>query len=51
MIKQYKTPYIYVTPLIKPSFDCTKDKIKIAHTKQEIGLYEKLNFNKIEKRG
>lgn len=44
MRKQYKTSFVYVTPLIKPSFDCTKDKIKPAHIKQEIGLYEKLNF-------
>lgn len=44
MIKKYNTSYVYVTPLIKPYLDCSKDKIKPAHTRQEMGLYEKLSF-------
>ena len=50
MKKEYQTSFVYVTPLIKPFFDCSKDKIKPAHTRQEMGLFEKLNFSEIEKR-
>lgn len=49
MIKTYPTSFVYVTPLIKPYLDCSKDKIKVAHIRQEIGSYEKLDFSKLEK--
>ena len=48
-MKKYQKSFIYVAPLIKPFFDCSKDKTKPAHTRQEIGLYEKLSFEGIKK--
>lgn len=49
MKKIFPTSFVYVTPLITPYLDCSKDKIKVAHIRQEIGSYEKLDFSKLEK--
>lgn len=49
MKKIFPTSFVYITPLITPYLDCSKDKIKVAHIRQEIGSYEKLDFSKLEK--
>ena len=49
MKKTFPTSFVYITPLTKPYLDCSRDKIKVAHIRQEIGSYEKLDFSKLEK--
>ena len=51
MKKQFINSFVYVTPLTKPYLDCNKGVIKVAYGNQEKGLYEKLDFSKLEKEG
>lgn len=51
MKKQFINSFVYVTPLTKPFLNGSGDKIKVDYISQEKGLYEKLDFSKLEKEG